>query len=136
MNAYYTELLLIHVGAVMLSGSLFFMRGFAKIVLRQSWPMVAPVRYLTYAVDTVLLAAAVMLTFIIRQYPFHDGWLTMKLGLLVVYIVLGTIALKRGKSEKQRLYAWIAALAVFLFIITVARAHNPLGLFAPAFGLF
>ena len=64
--------------------------------------MAWPIRTLTYTVDTVLLTAAVMLMAIVRQAPFVDSWLTMKVLLVLVY----------G------------------FIITIARAHSPLGIFA------
>jgi uncharacterized membrane protein SirB2 len=129
LEAYYAEIRLVHLGAVLLSGTLFFLRGLAVTVFGAAWPYRAPVRYLTYSVDTILLVAALMLTTVVHQYPFADNWLTMKVVLLVVYIVLGTYALKRGKTEAIRLGAFLAALAVFAFIASVARAHNPLGVF-------
>ncbi len=70
-----------------------------------------------------------MLATILHQYPFVHGWLTMKVVLLVVYIVLGSYALKRGQSRNARVLFWFAALAVYAFIISVARAH-PLGVLA------
>jgi uncharacterized membrane protein SirB2 len=127
---WYPVVKLIHLAAVATSGTLFFLRGMAINLFRASWPMAAPVRYLTYTVDTVLLAAGITLAIIIRQYPFVEGWLTTKVLLLVVYIVLGSFALKRRRTPNVRLVAWIAALAVFVFIISIARAHNPLGIFA------
>lgn len=136
MDAYYTQLRLLHISAVMLSGSLFFLRGLAINIFGASWPMAAPVRYLTYTVDTVLLVAALMLTTVIHQYPFVDAWLTVKVVCLVLYIGLGTFALKRGRTPTIRIVTWVAALAVFLFIVSVARAHNPAGFFAAASQLF
>ncbi len=129
MDAYYTQIKMVHVLAVLASGSLFFVRGMALNVFAATWTMKAPLRYLSYAVDTVLLAAAVALTVVIRQYPFVDAWLTVKLVLLVVYIGLGTFALKRGRTANVRLVTWVAALAVFAFIASVAVTHDPLGLF-------
>ena len=78
----------------------------------------------------MLLTAALMLTTIVHQYPFVQAWLTVKVLLLVVYIVLGTIALKRGRSPRERALAYVAALTVFAFIVSVARAHDPLGALA------
>ena len=52
--------------------------------------MFAPLRYLSYTIDTVLLTAALMLATILHQYPFVHAWLTVKVLLLVVYIVLGS----------------------------------------------
>lgn len=128
MDAYY-HIKLVHMLAVLASGSLFFIRGLALNVFAARWPMKAPLRYLSYGVDTVLLAAAIALTVIIRQYPFVDAWLTVKLVLLIVYIGLGTFALKRGRTANVRLITWVAALAVFAFIASVAVTHNPFGLF-------
>lgn len=133
METHYAAFRLVHVVAVLTSGTLFFARGFAINFFGARWPMRAPVRYLTYTVDTILLAAALVLTTIIRQYPFANGWLTAKLLLLVVYIGLGSFALKRGRTANIRIVTWVAALAVYLFIVGVARAHDPLGFFAPLF---
>ena len=127
MAQFYSEIRLIHISAVIASGSLFFLRGFA-IFLGAGWPKAKAVRFLTYTVDTVLLAAALMLTAIIGQYPFVDSWLTVKLVLLVVYIGLGIAAFHSGYKQQVRIGAWLAALAVFGFIVSVARAHNPLGI--------
>ena len=77
----------------------------------------------------MLLTAALMLATILHQYPFVHGWLTMKVVLLVVYVVLGTFALKRGRTRKLRVVCWLAALAVYAFIISVARVHHPAGIF-------
>jgi uncharacterized membrane protein SirB2 len=81
-------------------------------------------------VDTVLLTTALMLTTVIRQYPFANGWLTVKVLLLTIYIVLGSIALKRGRTRRVRVAAFASALLAAAFLVSVARAHDPLGLFA------
>jgi uncharacterized membrane protein SirB2 len=119
----------VHIAAVILSGLLFLMRGGA-VQLGASWAMAAPLRYLSYTIDTVLLTAALMLATIIHQFPFVQGWLTAKVLLLVVYVVLGSFALKRGRTRAVRTSCWIAALLVYLFIFSIARAHNPLGIIA------
>ena len=71
-----------------------------------------------------------MLATILHQYPFVHGWLTMKVVLLVVYVVLGSYALKRGQTTRVRVICWIAALVVYAFIISVARTHDAWGAFA------
>jgi uncharacterized membrane protein SirB2 len=126
MIEFYWHIKWVHVAAVILSGSLFFVRG-AGVLADMRWPMAGPLRHLTYAVDTTLLIAAFMLAAVLRQYPFVHHWLTAKVLLLVVYIVLGTFALRRGKSKKQKAIFWIAALTVYLFMVSVARLHHPLG---------
>ena len=126
MNEYYSEIRWVHICAVIASGSLFAVRG-AGVLSGARWPMWAPLRYLTYTIDTVLLTAALMLVTILHQYPFVQGWLTVKVLLLVVYVLLGTFALKRASTRKSRALCYVAALAVFLFIASVARTHHPLG---------
>jgi uncharacterized membrane protein SirB2 len=116
----------VHVAAVITSGVLFALRG-GGVLAEARWPMSAPLRYLTYTVDTVLLTAALMLATILHQYPFVHGWLTVKVLLLVVYIVLGSFALKRGRTPAARAGFFLAAVLVYLFIVSVARAHHPLG---------
>lgn len=129
MEPFYLEIRHVHMSAVFASGVLFLLRGLGVNVFSAAWPMSAPVRYLSYTIDTVLLTAALMLMTIVHQYPFVDAWLTVKVLLLVVYIVLGSFALKRGKTRAVRLGFYIAGLLVFAFIVSIARAHDPLGVF-------
>lgn len=84
-------------------------------------------RWLSYAIDTALLTAALMLVTIVHQYPFVHAWLTMKVLLLVIYIVLGALALRRARTRTQRLACFCAALVVYLCIVSIARTHDPLG---------
>jgi uncharacterized membrane protein SirB2 len=132
MEEFYLQIRSVHIGAVLASGGLFLLRGLGVNAFIAAWPMWAPVRYLSYTIDTVLLTAALMLMTIVHQYPFMHAWLTVKVVLLAAYIVLGSFALKRGATRKARLAYYVAALLVFGFIYTVARAHNPLGIFASA----
>lgn len=126
MLQFYPHLKHLHMLAVVLSGLLFLARGIG-VQLSARWPMAAPVRFTSYGIDTVLLASAIALAVTLGQYPFVHGWLTVKVLLLVVYIVLGVFALKRGRTRGARLGFLIAALAVYAFIISVARTHHPLG---------
>ncbi|MGH8502735.1 MAG: SirB2 family protein [Gammaproteobacteria bacterium] len=80
-----------------------------------------------HVVDTVLLVSALWLTVLIGQYPFTSAWLTVKVLLLVVYILLGSIALRWGRTRTVRITAFAGAVCVFLFIISVAHTHHPLG---------
>lgn len=132
MIEFYAEIRLVHIWSVVASGSLFALRGFA-LNLGAAWPRTAPLRYLSYSIDTVLLTAALMLMTVVQQYPFVHSWLTVKVLLLMVYIGLGIYAFRTRRGLSMRWAAWLAALVVFGFIVTVARAHDPLGLFA---GLF
>jgi uncharacterized membrane protein SirB2 len=87
-------------------------------------------RWTSYVIDTVLLAAAILLTLILHQYPLVNGWLTMKTGLLVLYIALGMVALKRARTRFASVAALIAALLTYGLIIGVAITHRPSGWFS------
>ena len=84
-------------------------------------------RILPHIVDTLLLTSAIGLLFVINQAPFADHWLTAKVVLLLVYIGLGTVALKRGRSRRVRVAAFAGAVAVFAWIVGVAINRHPLG---------
>jgi uncharacterized membrane protein SirB2 len=89
--------------------------------------MIAPIRYLSYTIDIVLLAAALLLLAILPPAVYGNGWLALKLTLLVVYIVLGTLALKRGRTATIRRGCFFAAVAVYIYMFFIARTHDPLG---------
>ena len=120
---------LIHIAAVIISGAFFFTRGIWMLRdsprLQERWVKISP-----HVVDTVLLVSALAYAWQIQQYPFVHGWLTAKVFGLVAYIVLGTIALKRGKTKAVRTTAWIAALFTFAYIVWVARTHTPFPFFS------
>lgn len=126
MEEFYLDIRGIHIGAVIASGSLFLIRAIGHNLLNAKWPMASPLRFLVWSVDTILLTAALMLMTIVRQYPFVDAWLTVKVVLLVAYVVIGWWAF-RADRKQVRIACSLAAIAIFGFIITVARAHNPLG---------
>jgi uncharacterized membrane protein SirB2 len=118
-----------HVAAVTASGVLFAVRGLA-VLAGSRWAMHAVLRYVSYGIDIVLLSAALMLASMLHQYPFVHPWLTVKVLLLMVYILLGSLALKRARTRRARACCFIAALLLYAFIASVARAHHPFGIFA------
>jgi uncharacterized membrane protein SirB2 len=128
---YYGQIRAVHIGAVFLSGALFSLRG-AGALAGATWTMAAPLRYLSYAIDTVLLGAAVVLFAILPAPLFANHWLATKLALLILYMVLGSFALKRARTPWGRAVCYGAALTVFVLIVGIARAHHPLGWFAAA----
>ena len=129
MVEFYLEIRAVHIGSVMTSGTLFLLRGLALNLFGWRWALAWPLRYFSWTVDTILLTAALMLMTIVHQYPVIDGWLTVKVVLLVPYIVLGYLAL-RGETRRVRLAAFAGAALTFLYIYSVARAHDPLGFLA------
>ncbi len=127
MIEFYLQIKSVHVAMVIASGLLFALRG-AAVLAGARWAMAAPLRYLSYTIDTTLLTAALMLLTALKLNPFVVPWLAVKLALLVLYVVLGSLALKRARSRRARAAFYVAALATFGFMYFVARAHHPLGL--------
>lgn len=127
MIEFYPQIKLAHIGLVLASGGLFALRGLA-VLLCQRWANAAPLRYLSYSIDTCLLTAALMLLVVLKLNPFAVPWLSVKLALLVLYVVLGVIALRRARSHRALWY--LAALTCFGFMYSVAIAHHPLGILA------
>jgi len=129
MSGFYLGIRSVHIACAVLTIALFVVRG---ILMLAESPLLAhrALRWTPIAVDTVLLTTALMLMDIIQQYPFRTPWLTAKIGLLVAYMVLGGIALRYGRTKRIRIAALLAALVTVVFLVTVARTHQPLGLFA------
>ncbi|GMU44739.1 MAG: SirB2 family protein [Xanthomonadales bacterium] len=122
----YPQVKSIHIGLVLVSGGLFALRGLLALA-GQPLANHAGVRYLSYGIDTALLAAAFLLMTTLHAYPITHDWLTLKVLLLVVYVVLGVQALRRARTQRARLGWYLAALATYLLMFGIARAHHPLG---------
>jgi len=122
----YTTLKQLHVALVAASGVGFLLRGVLMLrtspVLHARWLRVAP-----HVIDTGLLASAIALVVIGAYDVLRSPWLLTKIGLLMLYIALGTIALKRGRTLQQRSVAFVAAVAVFAANVVTALAKRPLG---------
>ena len=126
MIEFYPQIKQFHIFVALLSGSLFALRGgFALAGAR--WPRALPVKWLSYAIDTSLLTAAMMLLTILPWTMFANGWLLAKVCLIVVYVVLGVMAMRPHRLPRERARYYAAALIVFASIYGIARAHHPLG---------
>jgi uncharacterized membrane protein SirB2 len=130
---FYPLIKTVHIALVAASGLLFALRG-AAVLAGQAWPLRPWLRALSVAIDTALLTAGVTLWALLSLQPIRDAWLGTKLLLLLLYIVLGTLALKRARTPRGRALAFTAALACYLFMVSVALAHHPLGLLRSAPG--
>ncbi|WP_286240338.1 SirB2 family protein [Neptuniibacter halophilus] len=115
----------IHLTSIALSLCLFLLRGYWSLFLPQLLKM-RWVKILPHIIDTVLLISAITLAILLQQYPFVDHWLTAKVIGLLLYIGLGTVAIKRGKSRGTKALAFLGALLCFAYIASVAVSHNPL----------
>lgn len=124
----YETIKLIHVASAMISITGFIVRGLWMLVdspmLQARWVRIAP-----HVIDTTLLGSAIYLALTIQQYPGVNTWLSAKVIAVVLYIVLGMIALRRGKTKQIRVMAWVAALATFAYIVAVALTRSAAVLF-------
>ncbi len=132
MLEFYPQIKTVHLWLAMASGLLFAIRGLCAL-LGMRWPRWRVVKWTSYTIDTALLTAAAMLFTILPGGMFANGWLALKVALVVVYIVLGILAMRAQRSTRQRLLLYLAALAVYAQIYGIARAHHPAGWLAPMF---
>jgi len=114
----------IHITCAILTGLGFLLRG--VWMLRGSALLHHRLaRTLPHVNDTLLLGSAVWMAARLGQYPLVTPWLTAKLAALLGYIVLGSIALKRGRDRRTRTLALLAALLCYGYILSVARSRTP-----------
>ena len=116
----------LHMTAVALSGLLFMVRGLwllqGSAQLQAKWVKITP-----HVVDTLLLVSAIAMLVVAQQFP---AWVHVKITLLIVYIGLGLMAFKKAKTQGQKLTFLLAAVAVYVFLISVALTKSPAGFFA------
>lgn len=115
----------VHMTAAAASITLFVLRGLWMITdspwFFRRWVRIAP-----HVIDTILLVAAIALALSVRVMPGRDDWLTVKIVALLVYIALGFVAMKHWCTKPVRTAAWVAALAVFAYIVSVAFTKRPI----------
>ena len=115
---------IIHIICMLLSYILFSLRGIWMIqgssLLKLRW-----VKILPHVIDTILLTSAITLVAMIQQYPGFNIWISVKIGALLLYILLGMMAFRFGKTRKIKIISWILAQIVFFYIVLVALTKNP-----------
>lgn len=82
-------------------------------------------RWLPHVVDALLFATGLTMAIGLSISPLSHPWLAVKLLAIVVYIVIGSVALKRGRSHGQRVVALVLSLLVLVYIFAVALHHDP-----------
>jgi len=115
----------LHVTCVVLSALGFLFRGIWMLQdsarLQQRWVQIVP-----HVIDSLLLISALSMAVLTSQYPFVHDWLTAKLAGLLVYIFLGSVALKRGRTKKIRAMALAGALLSLTYIVSAALTRQVL----------
>ena len=124
----YLALKHLHVTCVVLSGLGFSLRGYWMLIGSARLHS-RPARILPHVIDSTLLGSALTMAWLSGQYPFVQPWLTAKFFGLLAYIVLGAIALKRGRTPAIRARALVAALLAYGYIVSVALTRQALPFF-------
>lgn len=114
---------LIHQASVALSFTGFALRGTLMLagssLLRRRWMRTWP-----HVIDTVLLVSGIWMAWNLHLQPGNSPWLGAKLVALLLYVALGFVALRLGKTRRQRIFALIGALLCFAYMIAVALTRS------------
>jgi uncharacterized membrane protein SirB2 len=115
----------IHLTSVALS-----ITGFvARVFLRVGKPALLrtrAIKVVPHVLDTVLLVSALRLAMLVGVQA-NTRWLATKIGGVFLYIILGNVALRHGRTTRTCVTSALAAVLVFAFVASVARTHSPLG---------
>ncbi|MFQ6005359.1 MAG: SirB2 family protein [Woeseia sp.] len=124
VTAMYLTLKFVHVGIAVAS--------IAGFVLRGVWMFRNPenlerriVRIAPHVVDTAFLITGIWLVVLLRLDVTREDWLIAKLLAIVGYVVLGAIALRRGRTIHIRAAAFVAAMSTYLYIAGIAVYKSP-----------
>ncbi|WP_407081080.1 SirB2 family protein [Halomonas faecis] len=125
MLEYYLPIKHLHLLTVTLSLAFFLVRAVWSVrqasILQRRWVKVLP-----HVNDTLLLTFGILLMVMLSMWPHQHLWLAAKLVALLLYIGLGTLAIKRGRRPVTRAVAAVAAVAAFAYMVGAAVAHHPL----------
>ena len=109
--------------------AVFSISGF---VLRGFWTMSGSalsahkaVRIVPHVVDTLFLVTGITLVMQLAIPVMQSPWLLAKFAGLIAYVVLGSIALRRGRTPPIRQVAFIGALSAFAYIVGAAVSRSP-----------
>ena len=117
----------IHQVAVASSLGVFSIRACGSL-LGACWPKQKPARLLQHANDTILLGSALALAIIAGFSPLNAPWLLVKILGLLVYVGLGTLVMREQAMKGVRLGAFLLAVLLFGFIVSVALTKSPAGI--------
>jgi uncharacterized membrane protein SirB2 len=120
----HATLKLVHQASALISIAGFILRGGLMLkdsaLLRQRWMRTWP-----HFVDTLLLASGLWMAINLHLHPGSSPWLGAKMIALLIYIALGFVALRLGKTRRIRLAAFIGAIGCFGYIVMVAITRSP-----------
>lgn len=108
--------------AVTISG--FLVRGYWMMkespLLSHKATRIAP-----HVIDTLFLLSGIALVYMLALPVLQSPWILAKFAGLLIYIVFGAIALRRGPTIQVRLTAFVGAVAAFAYVVGAAMAKSP-----------
>ena len=114
----------IHVICAAITITGFVLRGFWMLIdsplLNRKLTRIAP-----HIIDTLFLLSGIFMLVIAAMNPFTQPWLLAKFVALIAYILLGMVAIRRGRTKNARAVAFVSAIAVFGYVIGVGMARSP-----------
>ena len=114
---------LVHQVTVVLSFAGFAVRGALMLadspLLRRRWMRTWP-----HFIDTLLLVTGIWMAVNLHLNPVNHPWLSAKLVALLLYIGLGFVALRLGRTRQQRILAFLGALICFAYMVSVALTRS------------
>ncbi|MBL8288746.1 MAG: SirB2 family protein [Rubrivivax sp.] len=120
---YYPLIRHAHMTLAGISVALFSLRV-GGVLAGAAWPMSRLLRVASVVIDTLLISAGATLWWLLSLHPLSDRWLFVKLVLVVVYIVLGSLAMKRARTRGGKAAAFVASLAVIALVVAIAIRHD------------
>jgi len=119
----YLLLKIVHIACAIASICGFLLRGYwmmtSSDLLQRKLTRIAP-----HIIDTLFLLSGITMLYMLSLNPLTQGWLVAKFGGLIAYILLGTIAIKRGPTMQIRMIAFVGAVSVFAYIAGVALSRS------------
>jgi uncharacterized membrane protein SirB2 len=115
----------IHMCCALISFTGFLFRAYL-MVIDSKWLNHKLILVTPHLVDTIFLLSGFSMAFVLNIGLFAQGWLTMKIFLLMFYLLFVGIALSRGTTKSIRITAFL--LGVFTFVYIVGIAVNKTGI--------
>ena len=114
----------IHTLLALLTISGFVVRGYWMMKnsgrLQQRITRIAP-----HILDTVFLGSGIAMLVLLSLNPLSQSWLLAKFAGLIAYILLGSVAIRRGLTQQVRLLSFVGALSAFAYVVGVALSKSP-----------
>ena len=120
----YLAIKYLHVITAILTISGFVLRGIW--MMARSPKLDLPItRIAPHVVDTIFLLSGVAMLVLLSINPLEHAWLVAKFAGIAAYIVLGSFAIRFGRTREERLVAFAAALSVYAWVVGVALSKSP-----------